>query len=52
MIQAAAGRSRILGSWVGGEPGGVPPAGRFQSLGALTCGVRGQAVVDIGGRVK
>ena len=34
------------------ESGGVPPAGIFQSLRALPCGLAGQAVVDVSGRVK
>ena len=36
----------------GGESGGVPQTCGLQGLGALACGVRGQAVVDVGGCVK
>jgi len=41
-----------LGVVGGSEPGGVPPAGRFQRLGSLPGGVAGQAVVDVGRRMK
>ena len=40
---------RVVGR---GEPGGVPPAGGVQGLGALLGGLVGDAVVDVSGCVK